>query len=171
MGCSLIILFGPTNERFTQKTHNDALVITVEIGGHDVARTFVDTESSVDIISQDFFTKMNLSEELEPIARTLYGFMGGSIQPRGQILLQVRLGEPHLQKTKMVNVLVIDTTCEYNMILERPSLNSFQHVVSTYHMKLKFPAVEKFGEIVGDQLCSRKCYVKAIKKVAHSTSK
>lgn len=87
MGCSLIILFGPTNERFTQKTHNDALVITVEIGGHDVARTFIDIESSVDIKSQDFFTKMNLSEEFEPVARSLYGLMGGSIQPRGQILL------------------------------------------------------------------------------------
>lgn len=59
-----------------QRPHNNDLVITTEIGEYDVARVFVDTKSSFDIMVQDYFANMNLNVELKPVEMTLYGFMG-----------------------------------------------------------------------------------------------
>lgn len=125
------IQFGPRDEAPVQRPHNDALVVTTKIGRYDVARIFVDTGSFVDIMLQECFVKTSLNVELKPVETALYGFTGGAIQPLGQVLLQVRLGEPLLQRIEMVNFLVVDAPFAYNVILERPSLNLFQAVVST----------------------------------------
>lgn len=58
-------------------------MVTIEIGGYDVARVFVDTGSSADIMLQDCFAKMGLNIELKPVETALYGFTGGPIQPLG----------------------------------------------------------------------------------------
>ncbi|KAL0295116.1 UNVERIFIED_CONTAM: hypothetical protein Sradi_6851700, partial [Sesamum radiatum] len=52
----------------------------------------------------------------------------------------------------------------YNVILGRPTINTFQAVLSTYHMKIKFPTVGGVGEVQGDPLQSRRCYVEVIRK-------
>lgn len=71
----------------------------------------------------------------------------------------------------MVNFLVVHASSAYNVILGRPSLNLFQAMVLTYHMKLKFPVGDEVGELAGDQACSRKYYVETVKRVAHSSPK
>lgn len=100
---------------------------------------------------------------------TLYGFTREAIQPRGQVLLQERLGETPLWRVRIVNFLVVDALSTYLGVLGRPYLNLFQVVVSMYHMKLIFPIGEDVGEVVGDQLCSPKCYVEIVKRVVHSS--
>ncbi|KAL0433176.1 UNVERIFIED_CONTAM: hypothetical protein Slati_2651900 [Sesamum latifolium] len=52
----------------------------------------------------------------------------------------------------------------YNVILGRPTLNAFRAIISTYHMKIKFPVVRGVGEAQADVLQARKCYVEAIKR-------
>lgn len=69
----------------------------------------------------------------------------------------------------MVNFLTVDVPSAYNVIMGRPSLNLFQVVVSKYHMKLKFPMGDEVGDLAGDQVCSRKCYVETVKRVLHSS--
>lgn len=68
----------------------------------------------------------------------------------------------------MVNFLVVDAPSAYNVILRRSSLSLFQVVVATYHMKLKFHVGNDVGEVAGDQLCTRKCYIETVKRVVHS---
>ncbi|KAL8543080.1 hypothetical protein ACS0TY_003819 [Phlomoides rotata] len=58
---------------------------------------------------------------------------------------------------------IIDVPSSYNVILGRPSLNVFQAVVSTFHMKMKFPIGDEVGEVMEDQFSSRRCYVDTIK--------
>ncbi|KAL0308997.1 UNVERIFIED_CONTAM: hypothetical protein Sradi_5842000 [Sesamum radiatum] len=52
----------------------------------------------------------------------------------------------------MVKFLVVKAPSAYNIILERPSLNLFRAIASTFHMKLKFPTSVGVGEAVGDEL-------------------
>ncbi|KAL0420494.1 UNVERIFIED_CONTAM: hypothetical protein Slati_3072300 [Sesamum latifolium] len=68
------------------------------------------------------------------------------------------------RKTCLLKFLVVDVPSTYNVILGRPTLNTFQAVVSTYHMKIKFPTPGGVGEVQGYPLQSRKCYVEAIHK-------
>ena len=46
----------------------------------------------------------------------------------------------------------------YNAILGRLGLNVLRAVVSTYHLKLKFPTSQGIGEVRGDQALARHCY-------------
>ncbi|CAA0808228.1 Unknown protein, partial [Striga hermonthica] len=83
--------------------------------------------------------------------------------PLGETTLAVVLGEGDLRKVKMVRFVVVDVESAYNVILGRPALNAFQAVVSTYHMKLKFPVGNRVGEARGDQRLSRTCYQIALR--------
>ncbi|KAL0448327.1 UNVERIFIED_CONTAM: hypothetical protein Slati_1389100 [Sesamum latifolium] len=68
------------------------------------------------------------------------------------------------RKTCLLKFLVVDVPSAYNVILARLTLNTFQAVVSTYHMKIKFSTPGGVGEVQGDPLQSRECYVEAVRK-------
>ncbi|CAA0827407.1 Unknown protein, partial [Striga hermonthica] len=121
--------------------HNDALVITAEVVGFDVKRVFIDTGSSIDVMFYDFFVQINLelNVELKLVATALYGFNGGEVMPMGEMGLSVALGKGATQKVRMVRFVVVGAESSYNIIMGRTSLNSFQAVVSTYHMTIKYP--------------------------------
>ncbi|KAI3448580.1 hypothetical protein Pfo_005245 [Paulownia fortunei] len=136
--------------------HNDALVITATVANFDVARIMVDTGSSVDVLFYEAYKKMNLDITLQPVDTALFGFGGGVVDPMGQVILPISLGTEPMRKTRMVKFLVVDSFSAYNIILGRPSLNTFQAVVSTFHMKLKFPVDEGIGEVEGDQCSARR---------------
>ncbi|KAL0389155.1 UNVERIFIED_CONTAM: hypothetical protein Scaly_0272600 [Sesamum calycinum] len=58
----------------------------------------------------------------------------------------------------------MDIASAYNVILGRPTLNTFRAVISTYHMKIKFPVIGGVGEAQANALQARKCYIETIKK-------
>ena len=45
------------------------------------------------------------------------------------------------------------------MLSERPTLNSWKAVTSTYHLMIKFPIDYRVGKLRGNQVAARKCYV------------
>ena len=145
-----MIQFGPHDMEGLQAPHNDALVITATIAKFDVARIMVDTGSSVDVLFYEAYKKMNLDITLQLVDTALFDFGRGVVDPMGQVILLISLGTEPMRKTKMVKFLVVDSFSAYNIILGRPSLNTFQAVVSTFHMKLKFPVDEGIGEVEGD---------------------
>ncbi|CAA0829019.1 cysteine-rich RLK (RECEPTOR-like protein kinase) 8, partial [Striga hermonthica] len=119
--------------------HNDALLIATQVSGYEVQRVFADTESSVNVIFYYCLKRMDLDIELAPLHTSLFGFNGSEVTPLGKTTLAVVLGEGDLRKVKMIIFVVVDVESAYNVILRRPTLNAFQAVVSTYHIKLKFP--------------------------------
>ena len=69
------------------------------------------------------------------------------------------IGDYPQQITKDVTFLVVDCSSAYNAILEWPTLNSWKAVISTYHLMIKFPIDYGVGELHGNQVAARKCYV------------
>lgn len=53
-------------------------------------------------------------------------------------------------------------TSSYNVILENLTMNDFRDVNLTYHQKIKFLVGNQVGEVRGDHLSSRKCYIKTV---------
>ncbi|CAA0839983.1 Unknown protein, partial [Striga hermonthica] len=158
-----VINFGPADVGEVERPHNDALMITAQVSGYEVRRIFVDTGSSINVIFYDCLKRMDLDIELSPLHTSLFGFNGSEVAPLGEATLAVVLGEGDLRKVKMIRFVVIDVESAYNVILCRSALNAFQAVVSTYHMKLKFPVGDRVGEARGNQKLSRACYQIAVK--------
>ena len=57
------------------------------------------------------------------------------------------------------NFLEVDCSSSYNAIVGRPTLNSWKAVTSTYHLSVKFPTEYEIGQVQGDQLAARECYL------------
>lgn len=68
----------------------------------------------------------------------------------------------------MTTFMMIDQPSTYNVIMERPTLNAFLAVPSTYHMPMKFPTTEGMGVVKGDQTDARQCNTMMVKNSGHS---
>ncbi|KAL0445095.1 UNVERIFIED_CONTAM: hypothetical protein Slati_2232200 [Sesamum latifolium] len=132
----------------TKTSHNDALVITALLANYEVRRIFIDFGSSADILFREAYDQMQLGDiPLEKVTTSLYGFAGEVVHPRGIISLPLTLGIGPIRRTCMLKFLVVDVPSAYNVILGRPTLNAFQAMISTYHMKIKFLASGGVGEV------------------------
>ena len=45
------------------------------------------------------------------------------------------------------------------LVVGRPTLNSWKVVTFTYHLSVKFPTEYRVGEVQGDQLVAKECYL------------
>ena len=81
------------------------------------------------------------------------------VQPVGTITLPVVVGAYSQQIAKEVNFLVVDCLSSYNAIIGWPISNSWKVVTSIYHLSVKFPTEYDIGQVQGDQLAARECYL------------
>ncbi|XP_058192082.1 uncharacterized protein LOC131309471 [Rhododendron vialii] len=103
-----------------QTPHSDALVVTVQIGVHDVKRVLIDQGSSAEVMYYDLFKKLDLPETaLQPAEVPLIGFNGAPVWPLGRIFLPVVVGS----KTLSVEFIVVNVPSPYNAILGRTWLH------------------------------------------------
>ncbi|KAL2236241.1 UNVERIFIED_CONTAM: Retrovirus-related Pol polyprotein from transposon opus [Sesamum indicum] len=153
------IVFGDRDAGTRIVTDNDSMVIRMDIANFTVHKVLIDNGSSADIIFKEMLNKMGLDNVMmEPASTPLVGFGGGEVASLGTVNLPASLGEEPKRKTLMVKFLVVDMPFAYNVILGRPGLNSFRAVVSTYHLKMKFPTQSGIGEVVCDQIEAKRCY-------------
>ncbi|XP_077242703.1 uncharacterized protein LOC143883240 [Tasmannia lanceolata] len=104
------------------------------------------------------------SDRLEPVDWSIFGFSGGEVKVRGKIKLPVTFGAHLIQRTIMQTFVIVRVPSTYNGIIERPALNELGAVVSTAHLKIKFPTKLGVGEVIGDQEKARECYAALLKK-------
>ncbi|XP_012853762.1 PREDICTED: uncharacterized protein LOC105973286 [Erythranthe guttata] len=159
-----LISFGPEDAVDLDDFHCDPLLITINVGGYDMARAFVDSGSSVDVISYDCFRQMELDLPIFPVTTPIFGFTGGSLTPVGQVKIPVTIGTPPRTRTQTVNFVIIEgSPASYNIVIGRPMMHIFRAVPSTIHQKLKFPVDGAIEEVRCDQAQSRSCYVEMVK--------
>ncbi|KAL2228716.1 UNVERIFIED_CONTAM: hypothetical protein Sindi_1851300 [Sesamum indicum] len=145
------IFFGDKDLSLSMVYQNDPMVIRMDIVNYQVHKLLMDNGSSVDIIFTNMLKKMELGElKLKPVHTPLVGF-GGSEEPR--------------RKTCMIQFLVVDSPFAYNVVLGRHELIKYRAVVSTYHLKMKFPTKYGIGEAQCDGHVACQCYNLSIKQV------
>ena len=156
---SLVMGFSDKDKIGTIQPHDDALVITLRIGGYDVKRVMVDQGSPAEIMYPDLYKGLNLrAEDLTPYSSPLVSFEGKIIIPKGQIRLPVQIGSEVVE----VDFIVVDEYSPYTAIVAKPWLHTLGVVSSTLHQKVKYPSEGQIKEILGDQSMARQCLVVAI---------
>ena len=71
----LVMSFSNEDKIGTIQSHNDALVITLRIGGYDMKRVMVDQGSTAEIMYPDLYKGLNLkAEDLTPYSSPLVIF-------------------------------------------------------------------------------------------------
>ncbi|XP_052299748.1 uncharacterized protein LOC127903121 [Citrus sinensis] len=158
------ILFTEKDAEGISYPHDDAFVITLKVATGKVARTLVDTGSSVDIIFKSALDQLLIeSPKITPYATPLIGFAGDMVIPKGIITLPVTLGKVPHRVVHMIDFLIVDHPGAYNIILGRPFLVATKAVVSMHYLTMKVPAAQEVITIKGDQQSARGCYSVASK--------
>ncbi|XP_030930684.1 uncharacterized protein LOC115956448 [Quercus lobata] len=90
----LILGFSDEDMVGTIQPHDDALVVTLRIGGYDVRRVMVDQGSAVDIMYPDLYKGIGLKpEDLTTYSSPLVSFEGRMVAPKGLIRLPVQAAD------------------------------------------------------------------------------
>ena len=143
----------------TTQPHDDALLITLRIGGYNVKRVMVDEGSATEIMYPDLFKGLKLKlEDLMPYNSPLMSFDGKLVTSKGMIRLPIQTGPEIVE----VNFIVVDTYSPYTVIVGRPWLHTLGVVASSLHQKVKFPSGDRVLKIRGCQPTVRQCMVAAI---------
>ena len=143
----------------TIQPHDDALVVTLRMGGYDVMRIMVDQGSHVEIMYLDLYKGLSLKlEDLTAYNSPLVSFDGKAVIPKGQIRLPVQTGSEVVE----VDFIVVDAYSPYTVIVAIPWLHTLGAISSTLHHKVKYPLGDRIEELVGDQSMARQCLLFAI---------
>ena len=65
-------------------------------------------------------------------------------------------GFPNTKNT--IEFIVVQAPSSYNVLLGRPSLNKMRAVISTEHLRMKFPTPQGVGLVRTNQKTARQCY-------------
>ena len=145
----LVMGFSDEDKIGTIQPHDDALVITLRIGGYDVRRVMVDQGSAAEIMYPDLYKGLSLrAEDLTPYSSPLVSFEGKVIIPKGQIRLPVQTGSVTVE----VDFIVVDAFSHYTAIVARPWLHTLRAVSFTLHQKVKYPSEGQIEEILGEPM-------------------
>ncbi|XP_030943861.1 uncharacterized protein LOC115968577 [Quercus lobata] len=85
-GKSLVLGFSDEDKIGTIQPHDDALVVTLRIGGFDVKKVLVDLSSAMEVMYPDLYKGLNLKlEDLTAYDSPLVSFERKTVIPKGQI--------------------------------------------------------------------------------------
>ena len=133
----LVMGFSDEDKIGTIQPHDDALIITLRIGGYDVRRVMVDQGSAAKIMYPDLYKGLGLrAEDLTPYSSPLVSFEGKVIIPKGQIRLPVQTSSVTVE----VDFIVVDAFSPYIAIVAKPWLHTLGAISSILHQKVKYPS-------------------------------
>ena len=159
MGIQPILGFSDEDKVGTIQPHDNALVVTLRIGGYDVKRVLVDQGSAVELMYPDLYKGLNLrSEDLTTYDSPLVSFEGKMFILKGQIRLPIQTDLEIVE----VDFIVVDSYSPYTAIVARPWLHALGAVSSTLHQKVKYPSHDQVKEILRSQSMARQCMVAVI---------
>ncbi|XP_023883684.1 uncharacterized protein LOC111995973 [Quercus suber] len=130
------IAFDDSDLEGTIQPHDDALIVMAGIGDFIVKRIMIDQGSGAKVMYANLFKGLGLrNEDLSKYSTPLVGFNGKVVVPEGQISLPVNMGS----KEVVVKFILVASFSPYTTILGRPWIHAIGVVLSTLHVKVKFP--------------------------------
>ena len=130
MGIPLVLGFSNEDKLGTVQPHDDALVVTLRIGGYDVRRVMIDQGNTAEIMYTNFFKGLNLKpENLTAYSSPLVSFEGKMVIPKAQIRLPVQTGSDVVE----VDFIVVNVFSPYTAIIGKPWLHTLGAISSTLH--------------------------------------
>ena len=116
-----VLGFSDEDKIKTIQPHDNALVVTLRIGGYDVKRVLVDQDNAVEIMYIDLYKGLNLKpENLMAYDFLLVSFEGKTVISRGQIRLPIQTDS----KVVEVDFIVMNAYSPYTAIVARPWLHA-----------------------------------------------
>ena len=113
-----IIGFSEEDARKLHHPHDDAFVVSLQVGDYNMHRVLVDNGSLADILYYSAFQQMRIDrEQLVLINAPLVGFERIRVFPLSAVMLSVTVGDYTQQLTKDVAFLVVNCSSTYNAIL------------------------------------------------------
>ena len=159
MNVPLVLSFSDADKLGTIQPHDDALVVTLKIGGYNVKRVMIGQGSVAEIMYPNLYKGLGLKlENLTTYSSPLVSFEGKMVVLMGQIRLPVQVGTDMVE----VDFIVMDAFSPYTAIMGKPWLHTLGAVSSTLHQKVKYLSGDQVLEIVGSQSVARQCLVVAI---------
>ena len=117
MNVPLVLSFSDADKLGTIQPHDDALVVTLRIGGYNVKKVMVDQGSAAEIMYLDLYKGLGLKpEDFMTYRSHLVSFEGKMVVPKGQIRLPVQAGADVVE----VDFIVVDAFFPYTAIMGRP---------------------------------------------------
>ena len=165
---NLVIGFMEEDAQRLHHSHNDALMVSIQVRDYNTYRVLIDNGSFVDILYYPAFQQMRIDRDRLVLTNTpLVGFRGTRVYPLGTVTLLIMVSDYPQQTTKDVTFLMVDYSSTYNAILGRLTLNSWKAVISTCHPMIKFPTKYRVGKVQGDQIAACECYIAMLKMDNH----
>ncbi|XP_030936765.1 uncharacterized protein LOC115962040 [Quercus lobata] len=156
-----LIRFSDEDKLGTLQPHDEALVVTLRIGGYDAKRVLVDQGSAVEVMYLNLYKGLKLKpEDLTAYDSPLLSFEGKTVTPKGLIRLPIQTGSDIVE----VDFIVVNAYSPYTTIVARSWLHALGAVSSTLHQKVKYPSEGRAKEVIGDQAMARQCIVSAISR-------
>ena len=158
MEIRLTLSFSDEDKIGTIQPHDDALVVTLRIGGYDMKMVMVDQSSDVEIMYPDLYRGLNSKpENLTTYDSPLASFDGKIVIPKGYIRLSVQASSEVVE----VDFIVVDAYSPYTAIVAKPWFHALRAVSSTLHLKVKYPSGDRIEELVRSQSMARQCLMAA----------
>ena len=95
---------------------------------------------------------------LEHTNTFLKGFEGGKLVPLGMVELLITISSSPTEKTMILDFMVVDEECPYQMILGHPFLRMTKAVLSNHYLAVKYRVNGVVGVVRGDQRIARSYY-------------
>ncbi|XP_027932759.1 uncharacterized protein LOC114188367 [Vigna unguiculata] len=169
------IVFSSEDLKGVVPHEDDPIVLSVIMMGRNVHRVLIDQGSSADVMFWNTFVGLQIPiYQLRPFDGVLVGFSGDQVEVKGYVDLRTTFREKEDAKTIFIHYIVVNAPSSYNLLLGRPSINKLGAVISTVHLKMKFPTNDgKVVTLAVNQEVARKCYEDSLRtrrKVAYSIS-
>ena len=150
-----IIIFPPIDVNWVLQPHEDALILTLGVGGFDVRRILVDLGSSVDLLKMSTYRQISHSPfALENLRRLLSGFNKVTTTSLGDVVLLLQ-ADP---VTMSVQFSMVDDLSPYNAIMGCAWLHKMKTIPFTYHQMVSYLTEAGQVDLLGNQLVVQQYY-------------